>query len=214
MDTELFCQTFPRLYHMAHHDALPSINRHGLLSTSALLDLFEVDGARRQEIETTMRRECIEIRHPEHGVAVIRDQKPIMNDRRLEQSLGGTATAAEFHLLLNSKVFFWVNSDRLVRLRGAVAYRGDRQLVLTLDTRRLVEAYGRRVMVCPMNSGACKPVAHPRSPAMFQSIADYDFDFWRRRKGSKAKAIVECTVERGVLDVGRFILQTEIVGRT
>src|ERR1039458_874995 len=120
MDSDLFCQTFPRLYHMAHHEALPSIRRHGLLSTSALLDLFEVDEVRRLEIETRMRRESIEIRHPEHGVAVIRDQRPIMNDHRLEQSLGGTATAAEFHLLLNSKVFFWVNPDRLAGLRTAV----------------------------------------------------------------------------------------------
>ena len=197
---------------MAHHEALPSIRRHGLLSTSALLDLFEVDEVRRLEIETRMRRESIEIRHPEHGVAVIRDQRPIMNDHRLEQSLGGTATAAEFHLLLNSKVFFWVNPDRLAGLRTAVAYRGEPQLILTVDTRRLVEAYGEQMMLCPMNSGACRPMAHPRSPAIFQRIADYDFEFWRRRKGSAAKAVVECTVEGAVLGVERFILQTEIVG--
>lgn len=212
MELDLFCKTFPRLYHMAHHQALPSIQRHGLLSTSALLDLFEVVGARRNGIETRMRRECIEIRHPQHGLAVIRDQKPIMNDRRLEQSLGGTATAAEFHLLLNSKVFFWVNPDRLAGLRAAVAYRGEPQLVLTLDTRRLAEVYGGQMMLCAMNSGACKPMAHPRSPAIFQRVADYDFEFWRRRKGNVMKAVVECTVERAVLDVERFILQTETVG--
>ena len=212
MNLELFCQTFPRLYHMAHHEALPSILRHGLLSTSALLDLFEITGDRRQEIETKMRRESIEIRHPKHGVAVIRDQKPIMNDQRLLQSLGGTATAAEFHLLLNSQVFFWVNPDRLLGLRGAVAYRGNPQLIFTLDTRRLVEVYSQQMMLCPMNSGACKPMAHPRSPAIFQRIADYDFAFWQRRKGGAAKAVVECTVERAVASADRFILQTEIVG--
>lgn len=212
MDSDLFCQTFPRLYHMAHHEALPSIRRHGLLSTSALLDLFEVNGARRMEIETRMRRECVEIRHPKHGVAVIRDQKPIMNDRRLEQSLGGTATAAEFHLLLNSKVFFWVNPDRLAGLRAAVAYRGEPQLVLTFSTQRLAEAFGGQMMLCPMNSGACKPMAHSRSPAIFQRVGDYDFEFWRRRKGKAIKAVVECTVERAVLDVERFILQTELIG--
>jgi hypothetical protein len=212
MDTDLFCQTFPRLYHMAHFKALPSIRRHGLLSTCALLDLFEVPGTRRQEIETRMRPASVVITHPVHGKAVVRDQKPIMSDERLEKSLGGTATAAEFHLLLNSKVFFWVSPDRLQTLRNAGAYRGDPQLVLILDCRQVVEAYCDQIMLCPMNSGACKPIAHPRTPAMFQRIREYDFDFWSRRKGGAHKAVVECTVERGVYDIDRFLIQTEIVG--
>lgn len=212
MDTDLFCRTFPKLYHMAHHEALPSIKRFGLMSTSALLDHFEIAGEKRISIERTMRRECIPITHPIYGTAVIRDQKPIMNDRRLEQSLGGTATASEFHLLLNGKVFFWVNAGRLGGLRDAQAYRGDPQLILTLDTRKLVESYHNRIKVCPMNSGACRPFAHPRSPAIFQAIADYDFEFWSRKKGGPTKAVVECTVEKVVHDVERFILDTKIVG--
>jgi hypothetical protein len=198
---------------MAHHRALPSIKRFGLLSTSALLDHFQITGEKRMTIERTVRRESVTITHPIHGTAVIRDQKPIMTDRRLEQALGGTATAAEFHLLLNSKVFFWVHSERLAGLRDAQAYRGAPQLILTLDTQRLVEAYGNQMKLCPMNSGACRPFAHPRSPAIFQSIADYNFEFWRQRRGSPAKAVVECTVESGVQDVERFILKTEIVGK-
>jgi hypothetical protein len=34
----------PRLYHMAEADTWDSIREHGLLSTSALLDLFEIKG--------------------------------------------------------------------------------------------------------------------------------------------------------------------------
>jgi hypothetical protein len=212
MEAELFVRTFPRLYHLAHHEALPSIRRHGLLSTRALLDLFEIAGALRQNIETRMRSQSVTITHPRHGVAVIRDQKAIMSDHRLEQALGGSATAAEFHLLLNSKVFFWVRADRLRTLRDAAAYREEPQLALTLDTRRLVEVYGHELTLCPMNSGSCKPMPHPRTPRIFQTIRDYDFEFWRRRKGAAAKAVVECTVERAVLDVDRFILQTEVIG--
>jgi len=50
MDPELLIKTFPRLYHMADRDAWPSIQRHGLLSTTALLDLFEIHGAQRKAL--------------------------------------------------------------------------------------------------------------------------------------------------------------------
>ena len=46
----------PTLYHMAEGGSWPSIQRHGLRSTSALLDLFEVDGARREAILRRHRR--------------------------------------------------------------------------------------------------------------------------------------------------------------
>ena len=40
----------PTLYHMAECGSWPSIRRHGLLSTSALLDLYGVQGAERDVI--------------------------------------------------------------------------------------------------------------------------------------------------------------------
>ena len=53
------------------------VKRHGLRSTSSLLDLFEISGKERAVIETLMRRDSVTITHPVHGQAVIRDQKPI-----------------------------------------------------------------------------------------------------------------------------------------
>lgn len=211
MEIERFVSIFPRLYHMSHKDALPGILQHGLLSTTALLDLYEVERRERAKIEFEMRRSSIAIRHPKHGRAVIRDQKPIGNDARLETSLGGKVTAKQFHQLLNSMVFFWVNPERLEGLRHAKAYRGDAQLVLTLDTRKVVGQYVERMFLCPMNSGACMPIAHPRSIEMFQRIQDYDYEFWRRRKGGAEKSVVECTIQGGLLDTARFIVNTEIV---
>jgi hypothetical protein len=212
MELALFAKTYPRLFHMAHHEALPSIRRHGLLSTSALLDLFEISGERRLIIETQMRSGSVLIEHPVHGKAVIRDQKAIMNDRRLEKALGGSMQTKEFHRLLNSMVFFWVSPDRLKTLREAVAYHSEPQLVIILDTKRLVEVCAEQMMLCPMNSGSCKPMAHPRTPAIFQPIDQYDFDLWKKKKGSAAKAVVECTVTPGIFDVDRFIIEHEIVG--
>ena len=72
-----FARRFPFLYHMAEFGSWPSIRQHGLLSTSALLDLYEVAGVERAGLEFRHRPECEEIYHDAHGSAVIRDQKPM-----------------------------------------------------------------------------------------------------------------------------------------
>ena len=46
-NADLLIELYPRLYHMAHAGSWPMIQRHGLLSTTALLDLFEIGGERR-----------------------------------------------------------------------------------------------------------------------------------------------------------------------
>jgi hypothetical protein len=60
-------ERWPRLYHMAEAGSWPSIERHGLLSTTALLDLFEISGPRREAIESARRPESVKITHPLHG---------------------------------------------------------------------------------------------------------------------------------------------------
>jgi Family of unknown function (DUF7002) len=211
MDATLFYKTYPRLYHMAHHEALPQILKYGLLSTSALLDLFEIHGERRVQIETRMRPASIVIEHPKHGRAVIRDQKPIVSDKRLAKALAGTATTAEWHLLLNSKVFFWVNRDRLDDLRRARAYRHDPQLILTLDTQRVVEATADKIWLCSINSGCCIPFPHERSPDRFRKLVDYAFDLWRRKKGGADKAVVECAIDGKLSGIKSLLISAEVV---
>ena len=51
---ELFVNA-PRLYHMAESDSWASIKERGLLSTSAILDLYGVTGDERKKIEETRR---------------------------------------------------------------------------------------------------------------------------------------------------------------
>ena len=63
---------YPYLYHMAEPDSWESIEDKGLLSTSALLDLFEINGKRRFAIESCHRPDSVVIEHPRHGRAVIR----------------------------------------------------------------------------------------------------------------------------------------------
>src|SRR5258707_5561077 len=103
---------FPRLYHMAQLGSWPSIVKYGLLSTTALLDLFESRGDERFRIESCHRPESIPILHPKHGCAVIRDQKP-MSDRSVRKALVGTLEPTDWYRELNSRVFFWLTEERL-----------------------------------------------------------------------------------------------------
>ena len=43
MEIERLISRYPTLYHMAEDGSWESIQRHGLLSTSALLDRFEIE---------------------------------------------------------------------------------------------------------------------------------------------------------------------------
>jgi hypothetical protein len=199
MDPEVLVRTFPRLYHMADHEAWPSVQRHGLLSTSALLDLFEIKGPERERLEAAHRPESVPIHHPVHGRAVIRDQKP-MSDSGLRRCLTG-ATPREWYLILNAKVFFWPHAQRLKTLLDAQAYREHRQCVVTVDTQRLVERHADRILLSPMNSGATRPMPHPRSPRTFLPIRDYPFDEWRRKRGQDLKTIGEVAVTYSVPDI-------------
>jgi hypothetical protein len=139
MDVAELIERYPRLYHMAEAGSWPAIQEHGLLSTSALLDLFEVDGEERRLIESVRRPRSVTIDHPEHGTAVIRDQIPL-NPTILQRSLVGM-TPEEWCIALNSRVFFWAEEERLARMLGAKAYRDRPHDVLTVDTASLVSAH-------------------------------------------------------------------------
>jgi hypothetical protein len=198
---------YPRLFHMAEAGAWPGIHRHGLLSTSVLLDLFEVGGPLRESLERRQRPECVTVSHPRHGSAVIRDQKP-MDDRGLLRSLRDGLTPADWYALLNGRVFFWVSEHRLEKLLGARAYRGRLQTVLTLDTAALLARHAPRVTLSPINSGATKPVPQPRGRDTFLPLGDYPFEAWRKKRG-KTDIVVELAVAHSVPDVVDCVLRVE-----
>lgn len=74
---EQFASRYPVLYHMAEDGVWESIRGQGLLSASALLDLYQIEGKRRLAIESSWRPEIVRIEHDEHGVAFVRDQRPM-----------------------------------------------------------------------------------------------------------------------------------------
>jgi len=203
MDPELLIRTFPRVYYMAHVDAWPRIHRHGLLSTSALLDLFEINGERRETLESCRRPETVVIEHPVHGKAALRDNKP-MDDNGLYRALAGMQPT-EWYKLLNQKVFFWLSEERLTTLRSAAAYREEDHCVLTVDTNSLVKLHSDRIWLCLMKSGCTKPHPHPRNREIFRRILDYPFESWRKTKGGAQKAVVELAVDHSVPDIIEFL---------
>ena len=204
---EAFAERFPRLFHMAEAGSWPSIQRHGLLSTSALLELFEVRGEQRVALEARHRPESVTLHHPRHGTAVVRDQKP-MDDGGLLRSLSGGLTPTDWYQFLNARVFFWVSHERLTKLLHARAYRGRRQTVLTVDTARLLARHEAHVLLSPINSGATKPFPAPRGPDTFLPMARYPFSDWDERR-KRREPVVELTVTHSVPDIRDFVLRVE-----
>jgi hypothetical protein len=198
MDVDELVAVYPRLYHMAEAGSWPGIREHGLLSTTALLDLFEVDGDLRAGLESARRQQSTRINHAVHGTAVVRDQIPL-REGPLEQCLIGMAVA-DWYRELNRRVFFWLNENRVTGLLQARAYRDRPHDVLTLDTASLVAAHEDNITLAPINTGSTIFKPQPRGVGTFLSIADYPFEDWRRRRGRR-NAVTELAVDRAVEDL-------------
>ena len=206
MREEQLWEAYPRLFHMATAGSWSSIRERGLLSTAALLDLFEVRGAEREAIETLRRPESVMIRHPVYGEAVIRDQKP-MTDAALARCVEGISVSGWLKML-NRRVYFWPDEERLLRLLSAKAYAGDEHCVLTLDTRSLVTAHAASITLSRINSGSLLYNPPKRGPGTFQTIADCPFEDWCRR-GSRKTAVAEVAVDYSVPDVAQHVIRVE-----
>jgi len=199
-----FVQYYPRLYHMAEANSWPSIRKYGLLSTTALLDLFEIDGDLRRSLESQHRPQSVPITHPRHGQAVIRDQKPL-RPGPLSNCLVGLSPA-QWYRTLNRYVFFWVTEERLKTLLGARAYRNKTHTVISIDTARLLETNARAVRLSPINSGSTIYNPRPRGADTFQRMSTYPFEERRRLRGS-ANAVAELAVQYSVPDITRCVLE-------
>jgi len=194
---------YPLLYHMAAADSWSGIKRHGLLSTSRLLDLFEIPTAEREKIEKTKRWKAVPIEHKTFGRAIIRDQKPL-SESKLKKCLKGCDLQAWFELL-NNRVFFWLDIERLKTLMSAREYRGKTHTVLTVGTESLLRNRESKVTLCPLNSGSTSPFAHHRGPDSFMRMNEYPFA--ERLNRGNYGCIAELAVEDGVLDIAKHTIR-------
>ncbi|MGO8377691.1 hypothetical protein ACC745_18520 [Rhizobium ruizarguesonis] len=203
MTEEELVAHYPRLYHMAHDGAWPAIQQHGLLSASALLDLYKVTGKERFALESQRRPESVPLRGETLLGAVIRDQKP-MRDHLLNRCLQDGLTPKDWYEILNSRSFFWLSASRIWRLLKAKAYRDQPQTVLTINSAGLIAAHRDRIWLSALNSGSTLFNPQPRGHQTFKRIED--FPFKERSKRRKEDNVVELVVDHSVSDVAKYVL--------
>lgn len=198
---------FPVLYHMAADGSWESIRRHGLLSTTALLDLWGYSGASRDAIESMRRPRSVAIDHPVHGRALIRDQAPL-SDAALVKCLIGMGPA-EWYRILNGKVFFWLGMRRLHGLLDAKLYRQQAHIVITVDTASLLNVHAANATLSRINSGATHRGGSPRGSSTFTRVADFPFNAARRSTTSINESIAELAVDYGIPDIQDHVIAVE-----
>ncbi len=194
-----------RIYHLAEASNWPSIQRHGLLSASRLMEVAGLTRADRDRLGETQRLTHTELRN---GVQ-IRDQRP-MPPAALERCLRDMSPG-DWYAMINTRVFFWLDVDRLNRQKAASEPRP--QVVMAVDTAALVAAYEKRVAVTPINTGNARRKPARRGVATFVSLAEWVRSGWASEAAAlgissrgRSHQPVELTVIDAVPDIMRFVV--------
>jgi len=151
---------------MASYGSWKTLQEYGLLGSEALCDLFEVEAAKRSRLLSSQRRDLEVLTHPKHGSVTLRDQK-VLSEKNLNQCLQG-CKPTEWNRILNERVFFWLNRDRLIGFLSAREYFEKFRTVLELDGPPFVAEYEKQIELTHMNTGNSCPIPHPRSPSTFK----------------------------------------------
>lgn len=199
-----------RVYHLAETDNWPSIQKHGLLCATALLGLAgNNDDDRNRVVRHRTTRTVLS------NGAVVRDQTP-MPPAALRLCLHDMAPD-EWYALLNSKVFFWADVERLNRHLHAC--RRHPQVVMVLDAAALLSRYSERAAVSPFNTGNARRRPASRGRATFVPYLTWYASGWQHeatglgtRPRSRSHRPAELTVDGAVPDVMDFVVDIRHVG--
>jgi len=196
-----------RIYHMTDASNWPSIQQHGLLSTSRLLNLAGLDGDERYDLERRQRLRTLRLPNG----ALIRDQLP-MSPAALSVCLASGLAPEDWYLELNRRVFFWLDRGRLNRHRHACD--SSPQIVLIVDAHHLLSGYLEQAALTPFNTGNAR-----RRPARRGRETFVPFDKWKESGWSwEAAALrtplrpsshppVELAIADAVKDVLDFVVE-------
>jgi hypothetical protein len=207
---EEFADRHPRLYHVTTPGSVRSIGKHGLLSTSALLDLFEINGEQRADVESHPRAYELTIAHPVHGTAVISDNSPLAV-AALERCLDDGLKVSDWLGMLNERVFLWADGAGLARLLGARINRFRPRDVLVLDTLSLARALADQMEIAPINTGSAIRRPARRGLSTFTPIQAYSYQTWRGLRGRRDR-VVEVTVRGRVNGIHDHLIDVVAVG--
>lgn len=191
---------------MAEEGTWPSIKKHGLLSTLAVLDRYKITGPDRRALEEGHRTSKVTVGATGDSI-VLRDQIP-MPPKRLEEALVDGTLPAQWYKLINSKVFMWAEEHRLFTLLNARKYKKLTHDVLTIDTESFLRDYACKVMLCRMNSGNTFPMPHPRGVGDFMSIDDYPA---KPRTKGPAKPVVEVVTDYSIPNISDYVVEVRSI---
>lgn len=194
-----------RIYHLADADNWPSIKQIGLLSTTTLLDRAGVRSNERDRIERRQRSEDMTLPNG----ARVRDQKPMPPDA-LKRCLVGM-TPSEWYALINSKVFFWLDVERLNRQRAACDERP--QVVLEVDTERLLARYADQISLSRINTGNARRLPAKRGGCTFVPYREWVESGWltestglETRPCPRSIRPAELSISGAVPDITSFVV--------
>jgi hypothetical protein len=169
MDLDAFVAKYPRLYHVALARNARLIARHGLRSTSVLLNMADPSQAsRRASLEAARRGSVAELLQADGTKAYLRDHLPI-NDNQLRRILEPGTTLEDWYRLLNARLFFWLALEAAMEF--AASYEDHDQILYAFETARLVAAHGDRVAVSRINSGVTRGSV-PRGKSTFLRLEE------------------------------------------
>ena len=200
----------PRLYHLTAPGAHRGIERHGLLSARAILDLAGVAGDERRRLLERRRPAEVTVAHPERGAFTINDNLPL-TEAALERCLDDGLSPADWLRALNGRVYLWPSEERLATLLGARTNRDREREVLVFDTRSLAGAHADRVRLSPINGGSTIRKPARRGLATYAPLLAHPYPEWRRLRG-RSDAIAEVAIEGSVPDAADHLIEVRRVG--
>lgn len=113
--------------------------------------------------------------------------------------------------MLNERVFFWLDPARVNRQHRACGSRP--QVVLTIDTARLVKIYREEVSLSPINTGNARRRPARRGAATFVPYAQWLDTGWASEAAAlgtparrRSHAPVELTITGAIPDIRRYII--------
>jgi hypothetical protein len=204
MDADALIAAYPQLFHVVAAGSWESLRQHGLRSTDHIVGTGGLPVTTADRLLHERRARSFTFEHPQLGRVTVRDHKPLqLHNLKLPPGV----TVPQWLALLNERVFFWVNDERM---KGFLAIYGrEEHDVITVDTASLVRTHYANIRLSPFNSGATqRPNAPERGEHTFFRIEDYPFAERVRQAGRK-KAVAEVTVLGGVPDLAKHVTSVE-----
>jgi hypothetical protein len=113
--------------------------------------------------------------------------------------------------MINARVFFWLDPDRLNRQKAACEPRP--QVVMIIDADALVAGHEEQVAVTPINTGNARRKPARRGAATFVPFAEWLSSGWASEAAAlgiplrkRSHRPVELTVEDAVPDIMRYVV--------